>query len=119
MKKYKNLTECIHCGAENPPTAYCCLRCFKVLKEKVKMPFWHFRLEPSMASLGIALAILIALVVVLKHWMENIDAQVTMNLKTAENSYSLVADKKRRNELTVETDINPLSTPSEIPAKKE
>ncbi len=119
MKKYKNLIECIHCGAENPPTAYCCLRCFKVMKEKIKTPFWRFRIEPSVASLGVAFAILIVLVVALKHWMENIDAQVTMNLKTAENSYSLVAEKNRRSDLTVETNSNPLSDSSEVPAQKE
>lgn len=114
MKKYKNLVECIHCGAENPPTAYCCLSCFKVLKSQPKTNFWRVRIEPTVTALAVIAAVTITLAVLLKHWMENIDAEVTMNLKTAENSYSITADKKKRNDLEVKTDVQPLEeTPSE------
>lgn len=112
MKKYKNLIECLHCGAENPPTAYCCLRCFKIMKTKAKVPFWQVRFEPSVTALGIVASLLIVFVFLLKHWMENIDAQVTMNLQTAENSYSIIADKKRRGDLDVDISSGPLPVSS-------
>jgi ribosomal protein L40E len=110
VKKYKDLQQCIHCGAENPPTAYCCLSCFKILREKHKVPFWRMRIEPTWSALAIVTAVLIAVVVLLKHWMEDIDAQVTMNLQTAENSYSLMADKKKRSDLVIETKSNPVDS---------
>lgn len=98
---------CPHCGSGNPSTAYCCLSCFKVMREK-KGSIWTVRFEPTWTALGIVGIIVLAIALGLKHWIQDIDAQVTMNLQTAENSYSLIAEKKKQNDLTVDTQAVPL-----------
>jgi len=82
------------------------------MKIQQKVPFWRMRIEPTWSALSIVAAIFIVLVVMLKHWMQNIDAQVSMNLQTTENTYSLIADKKRKSDLTVETKSLPLEVSS-------
>jgi hypothetical protein len=87
---------CPHCGTVNPIKAYCCLSCFKVIQEKQKVPFLAFHARPSMAVLGVVVFLTLVAATLLKAWLATVEAQMTINVKTAEYDLSVVADKKRR-----------------------
>jgi ribosomal protein L40E len=104
---------CLHCGAENPLKAYCCLSCFKVLRPKEKIPWYRMYIRPSTPFGFIVLLALLAGVVFFKHWIDNLEAQVTMNIKGDDYNVSVIADKKKRNALF------DVQSPSEEPPQQE
>jgi ribosomal protein L40E len=87
---------CHQCGAVNPPKAYCCLNCFKVLRPKADVPFWRVAMRPSISAVVILAACMLAGLVVMKRWIDKLEARVSMDLKTADYNISVVADKKRK-----------------------
>ena len=99
MTHKKDLGEfryCPHCHRENPLTAFCCLHCFKLMRPKVKVPWYKVSLKASY-PVGIALcALAIFGIYLIKCWMENLEAQVSMNFRTEDYSVSITADKKTK-----------------------
>lgn len=100
QRKHQSGTRvCHHCGVENPLKAYCCLSCFKVLRPKEKIPFWKIYVRPN-ASVLILVGLLAGIgIYTFKKWMDNIEAQVTMNFTSADYNLSVVADKKKKQKL--------------------
>lgn len=108
LPKKNDIRQCPFCGKENPMSAYCCLHCYKVLREKPKVPWYRMSIRPSL-PVGIAM-VLAALggIYFVKKWMENIEAQISMNFKTEDYTVSVIADKKKKQaDLDVEANSEP------------
>ncbi len=95
-KHHAATLRCYHCGAENPPKAYCCLSCFKVLRPKEAIPWWRAYIRMSLPMTMLMLFFIGVGLYMFKRWMENIEAQVTMNFKGSDYNLTLTADKKKR-----------------------
>lgn len=87
---------CPHCGEMNPSTAYCCLTCMKPMNPSKHVPLWKRRVRPSVAVVTISVVLVGAGFWVMKRWLATVEAQMTINVKTAEYNLSLVADKRIR-----------------------
>ena len=86
---------CRNCGAENPPKAYCCITCFKVLRPKAQQNVWQVAMKPSISiTIFFALVVVFGLVM-MKNWVDKIEGRVQMDLKTADYNISVVANKKK------------------------
>jgi ribosomal protein L40E len=110
---------CHQCGADNPPKAYCCLSCFKVLRPKAKVPWWRMYIRTSTPMAVTLLVIACAGLYVFKRWVDNVEAQVTMNFKGSEYKLSVSADKRKKTDEAGPSDMmseisNP---PTETPAE--
>ncbi|MFN0117949.1 MAG: hypothetical protein ACKVQC_06635 [Elusimicrobiota bacterium] len=98
---------CPHCGAKNPLRAYCCLSCFKVMFAKPKVPLWQLYVRPSMGFWLVFLLLIGGGIFYFKRWIEKIDAEITLNLKAADYSVSVVAEKNKKvQESNLETPSN-------------
>lgn len=86
---------CPHCAASNPPRAYCCLTCFRVMNPKIHVPFWRLYLRPSSTLLIGFFIVFAGLVVYVHQWLQMVEAEVTLNLRSIDYNVSVVADKKR------------------------
>ena len=87
---------CRHCGAVNPPKAYCCITCFKILRPKAQTPLWQMAMRPSVSIIIVLILILIVGLVAMKRWIGAVEARVQMDLKSSDYHISVVADKKNR-----------------------
>ena len=104
---------CHHCNAENPLKAYCCLSCFKVLRPKQDVPFWKIYIRPSSSALVLVVLVAGLGIYTLKKWMDNLEAQVSMNFKSADYNLTFVADKKRKKKLFGSVDLKGASDQEE------
>src|SRR5689334_16406121 len=87
---------CHNCGKENPPKAYCCLSCFKVLRPKEDIPWWRTYIRLSTPTMIGIFIVALGGIWFFKQWIEGIEAQVSMNVKTEEYNVSVTADKRKR-----------------------
>lgn len=106
---------CRSCGAENPPEAYCCLTCFKVLRPKEKVPFYRVQIKAGLPTLILIIVLVGAAIYSMKIWMENIEAQLSMNFTSADYNVSVVANKKKKHRffsMSKDKDEEPAATPA-------
>ncbi|MCB4756065.1 MAG: hypothetical protein LHV69_03380 [Elusimicrobia bacterium] len=98
IKKYVVTDEqiCPQCGTANPHHAYCCLNCFKVLREKPKVPFWKMEIRLDLLIIVAVFVVFAGMALLFKQWLTNVEAEVTLNLTSAEYNVSVVADKRKR-----------------------
>jgi DNA-directed RNA polymerase subunit RPC12/RpoP len=87
---------CPHCRALNPPTAYVCIKCFKVIYEKYKVPFWKMNISSVAGTLVFSIAIFLSLIYLLNKWLESVEAEMTVKVQTAQYNVSVAAEKARR-----------------------
>lgn len=98
-RKQPDTLRCNNCGAENPRKAYCCLHCYKVLRPKEDIPWYRVQIKPSFpVGVGLVLVSLLGIVMI-KRWMEDIEAQITMNFKSAEYNVQVRANKRKKQSL--------------------
>lgn len=88
--------KCPFCGASNPPKAYCCITCFKVMKKKIKVPFWRVQIHPSLPFSLFMLGVIAFLIYFFVLWMRDIEAQVNMSVSSGDYSITVTADKKKQ-----------------------
>ncbi len=94
-KKDLDSRPCRFCGKPNPANVFVCLHCYKVLREKPKMPWYKMSIKPSLPVSVTLIALALAGIFFIKRWMENLEAQISMNFKSEDYSVSLIAEKKK------------------------
>jgi len=94
MRRHK--TKCPFCGSENPLKAYCCINCYKVINTHYKVPIWKMQFKTGPAAVIIAVALMVTSVAMLHQWLAGVEANMTINVVTAEYNLSLQADKLKR-----------------------
>lgn len=87
---------CPHCRAENPPRAYCCITCFKVMYGKPKLSFWETRIPSSAFFLAVLFAITGSGYVVMQRWLKAMETQITIHMETEQYHLSFIANKKEQ-----------------------
>jgi ribosomal protein L40E len=97
---------CYQCGADNPITAYCCLACFKVLRPKMKAPFWEIHISTSPTAVLIIFLLFGVLVTSLIKWMQSIDAQVTITLSDVDKNLAMAEERRKKVSESPPSDIN-------------
>jgi hypothetical protein len=81
---------------------------------KDELSFWQTQIRPGTKGVVLAIVVAVALLFLLKQWLDNIDAQMTVNCNSAEYSMSFVAEKKRQHFWThTLTDNRRVSSPQE------
>jgi ribosomal protein L40E len=79
-----HIRRCSYCQAENPPNAYVCLRCYKVLREKPKVGVLHWRI-PWWLSAPVLVGSMIWVIFALGHqWSSYAQAQIENNASTVQ-----------------------------------
>lgn len=86
---------CPHCSAKNPQSAYCCLKCFKVMIEKKKTSVVTFQVRPSVAIVVIFSALLYSGFSVMKRWVASVEAEMSTNIDNARYQMAQAEDKVR------------------------
>lgn len=90
---------CHNCRAKNPPKAYCCLSCFKVLRPKEKIPFWKIHVRPDGPMIVFLLVLGAVSIYTVRRWIQNIEAEISMNFRSAEYNLTVTADKRKKQSL--------------------
>lgn len=78
----RQLRRCTNCQTENPPNAYVCLHCYRVLKSKLQTKFIHFYIPWPVSFLVLFISLGWVSYNFLKGWVELVSAQ--MELRTQE-----------------------------------
>lgn len=89
---------CKHCESPNPPTAYCCIHCFKVLKETVKIPLWRVEFHPGAGAVVVVVIMTAGLVFAVQTWMETLNAEVSLHFASPDQSVSVLAKRKPKSQ---------------------
>jgi len=105
---------CPHCGATNPPHAFCCVSCFKVIQEKQKTPLWKIPIRLNLPAIVVVAVVFGFIFMVTKKWLANVEAQITLNLSTTDYAVSVSADKRKR-----EAEINVTPKNELLPPQQE
>jgi len=97
-REYQSPTKlfCRSCGAVNPPKAYCCITCFKVLRPKQKLTFWQLAMKPSVSVVVFFAVLVVVGLFAMKKWIDKIEGRFHMDLKTADYNISVVAGKQKK-----------------------
>ena len=98
---------CPHCGERNPHTAVACLHCYKDMRPP-QLPWWrrHFKIQWPIGALLVFVALFAIYKV--KKLLDNMEAQISMNIRGEDYNVSVVADKKRKE---VDIDVDPVEKP--------
>lgn len=81
--------------AKNPPTAYACVKCYKIIDKGHKIPFWKLRLNQTVSIILMIVVGLFGGLWLIKKWSEIFEAEIILRLKTAEYNISLTAGKAK------------------------
>lgn len=67
-KKFANSREkyCPFCNALNPEKAYACIKCFKVMKDKFKVPLWYMQVRMSIGLIVFGIIIYISVTLLMR-----------------------------------------------------
>jgi ribosomal protein L40E len=102
QKRFVNSREknCPFCGALNPPMAYACTKCFKVMKDFYKPPWWLMKVHISIAVFVVLLSLGIAGTLVMWSWSRAAEAKAVILEQQAiyEMSLAKVRDRERQAE---------------------
>jgi hypothetical protein len=84
---------CPFCHASNPPTAYVCIKCFKVIGEYFKPPFWKMQISSFGGTLVIIAVAFTAIVFFLSQWLDSVEGEIDVKVRTNEYNVSVAAEK--------------------------
>lgn len=107
---------CPHCAAKNPKKAYVCLVCFKVMFPRVEQKWWKVKIPPSISFAVILSALVYSILFLGIRWLNTVEANMTLNVKTSNYNLNVIADKKKNESLNKEIDLKSLNSGNTPPS---
>ncbi len=102
---------CPFCHALNPATAYVCIKCFKVISDSYKVPFWKIQVSSFGGTLIICAVAFTVLVYFLGYWLDSVEGEIDVSVRTTEYNVSVAAEKTKKDFNVDITTGPPLAAP--------
>ena len=69
---------CPHCLSKNPPRAYICLNCFKLINPKRKFPWWKQAFQGTRAVLLLVILFCLVSVITIRRWLFRVEDRLNL-----------------------------------------
>src|SRR5437016_2872955 len=97
---------CPHCATKNPRKAYCCLKCFKVMfPSSNALDYLRLRVPTSISVTVIFSALVFSALYLANKWLTNVEANMTLHIKTTSYNLAVTADKKKNESATEDVSL--------------